>query len=815
MRAGTTLAAAALTALAAATAPTGLPSGYACADAAVKGLPFCDPALPVPARVADLLARLNVTDKFALLGSQPGTDMCGGQDPGVPSLGLAPVVNLMEANSGVSAACYVDGDGTPYCPTIFPAPLSLAASFNRTLWRLKGAVVGREARAFNNLRAARIYGTSVSLLGFGPDINLIVDPRNGRNGENPGEDPALVGAYAVEYVRGAQEGADDPRYLQLSMGLKHFTAYEEETDRMGFNANVSTFDLWDSYLPPYAAGFTAGRAAGSMCSYASVNGIPSCANGWLLNEVVRGHWGRPDATTVSDCGAIENQVDANHYAVNYSVATAGSVRGGCDWCMGTAFLVKGGLADAVDEGRLTGADLDAALTRLLSVRMRLGMFDDPAATQQVFTTYGTESIGSAAHRAAAYEATAQGLVLLKNEGGVLPVDVWAPSLATVAVVGPHAVTQRELVGDFYEDALCPGPNTAANRSAWCVPTLGASVADVLAGAGRGDVSVLVSRGVDVVSNDTSGVAAALAAVAAADVVVLAVGFDWTHLEHEGADHADSALPGLQPAFAAQVFAAAAARGAPVVLVLVNAGALAIDAQAGPASAIIEAFYPAFGAPAVARALFGLENRWGRLPYTMYPHAFTAAVALADLAVSGHPPGRTYRYFNESVPGVGPALFRFGDGLSYSSFASACAGGPATVASGDAAFTVSLSCNTTNVGSGPRALPGDEILMVYHRPGDDVRAAVGGAHPVPRTSLRDFTRLGGLAPGGPPAPSAFTLGPADLALVTANGTRVLYPGTHYVDVSPRPPGAPFTLAVTVTGPPAQVGPAPPLPPWWPR
>ena len=144
---------------------------------------------------------------------------------------------------------------------------------------------------------------------------------------------------------------------------------------MGFNANISTFDLWDSYLPGYEVGFVQGQAAGSMCSYASVNSIPSCANGWMLNEVVRGYWGRPDATTVSDCGAVENMAEANHYATNYSTATAASIRAGTDWCIGTAFLVKNGLADAFAEGRLTDADIDAALTRLLSVRFRLGMFD--------------------------------------------------------------------------------------------------------------------------------------------------------------------------------------------------------------------------------------------------------------------------------------------------------------------------------------------------------------------------------------------------------------------------------------------------------
>ena len=171
-----------------------------------------------------------------------------------------------------------------------------------------------------------------------------------------------------------------------------------------------------------------------------VNGYPSCANSWLLTDVVRGYWGRPDATTVSDCGAVENMAEQNHFASNYSTATADSLHAGTDWCIGTAFLVKNGLADAYSEGRIGDSDLDAALTRLMTVRFRLGMFDPPES--QVYTSYGSEKINNAAAREAAYQGTAQGMVLLKNENSVLPIDLWSPSIKSIAVVGPHAVSQR-------------------------------------------------------------------------------------------------------------------------------------------------------------------------------------------------------------------------------------------------------------------------------------------------------------------------------------------------------------------------------------
>ena len=161
--------------------------------------------------------------------------------------------------------------------------------------RLRGAVTGSEARAFNNLRVNRVYGNPVDLLAFGPDVNLIVDPRNGRNGENPSEDGTLAGIYAAEYVRGAQNSADDAGHLMLSMAVKHYAGYESETNRFDSDFAFSNFDLLDTFLVPYDWAFRVGGAVGSMCSYNSLNNVSACADHWLLTDMVRGYWGRPDA----------------------------------------------------------------------------------------------------------------------------------------------------------------------------------------------------------------------------------------------------------------------------------------------------------------------------------------------------------------------------------------------------------------------------------------------------------------------------------------------------------------------------------------
>ena len=298
------------------------PHGQGCVDASTQSLPFCDPRLPRAARVADLVGRLTLDEKIGLTGSAFG-DMCSDIDAGVPRLRIPNVTQLIEVTGAVSSSCYVDAAGVSFCPTVFPSPLTLAASFSRRLMRLKGAVTGAEARAFNNLHVPRIYSEDnfVDLLGFGPDINLILDPRNGRNGENPTEDPLLGGVYAEEVTRGMQEG-EDPHYLQLASMLKHFAGYERETNRFASNDNITNFDLLDTLLPPYGRGLQRGRSSGTMCSYNSLNGVPSCADTWLLTSMVREFWGRPDATHTSDCGAVESEFTAKGWATSIADATA-------------------------------------------------------------------------------------------------------------------------------------------------------------------------------------------------------------------------------------------------------------------------------------------------------------------------------------------------------------------------------------------------------------------------------------------------------------------------------------------------------------
>jgi hypothetical protein len=212
-------------------APSGLcldvgrvPWGHGCLDPAQRAMPYCDHTLPVASRVADLLGRLSTAEKVALTGSgqwHNGMSTCDTIDPGVPRLSIPPKQWLVETNSMAASQCF----GTQ-CATAFPSALNLGASGNKTLWREKGRVLSDEMRALNNIAWHRGDGsmTQLGLNGFGPDINQPRDPRNGRAGELVSEDPWLTGAYAVEMLKGMQEG-EDPRYYKMSAGVKHYAGF--------------------------------------------------------------------------------------------------------------------------------------------------------------------------------------------------------------------------------------------------------------------------------------------------------------------------------------------------------------------------------------------------------------------------------------------------------------------------------------------------------------------------------------------------------------------------------------------------------------
>ena len=809
----------------------GVPAGHGCIDPYVRGLPFCDSTLSFDARLADLVNRLTIEEATSLLGDAGDTTIpCTTNTAAIPRLDITPYRWLVEVSSmagskGTCSPLVPFGGG---CPTSFPAAMLLTGAFNRTLWHLHGQVVGDEMRALSNFATTSLNadaGAIPSLAGHGPNINQPRDPRNGRNGELSSEDPLLSGAFATAYVIGMQFGTDGALAVntttrRMLASLKHYNAYSRETDRMGSQGNVSIFDLWDTYLPQFATPMQNALAAGTMCSYFSMaiegapgplSYIPSCADPYILTTVVREYWARPDATHLSDCGAVINMVNphpkGNGFVSlnNFSGAAAVSVNAGMDQNSNT--ISPSHMSAALAEKLTTETIVRAAAARVLAQRLRLGHFDALEVTPSSLLSLGPTDVGTAAARATADEGVRQGVTLLRNIDGVLPLRRGS----RIAVVGPTSLSVTAAIGDIYgpSSAICPDDSDS------CWPLIGPAISDANVG---GTTNVVL--GVQMLKNDSSW-AAALAAVDGVDVVILTLGTDRT-VAGEGSDRKDIGLPGVQSSFALAVLERAAAATPPIPVVLlfvhnlpVSFDELLVPARSGfaPPSAIVDTWaYTSHGAQ-LAELLFGGVNGFGRATLTVYPHAYQDTVDLFDMsmtprsasAVTSASAGRSYRFYDGSV---GAPLVRFGEGLSgFSTFDLSCASDASSISAGNA---VTLSCNVTHL-TGPA---GDEVLMVFHRPGADIIAAVGDTHPLPLSALRDFERIAVSSTGNNAAavPVTFNINAnSSLCFTNQVGAQILYAGTHYLDIWNGNSNN-ITIAITVTTPgdsPLVIN-APPLP-----
>jgi hypothetical protein len=543
--------------------------------------------------------------------------------------------------------------------------------------------------------------------------------------------------------------------------LKHFTAYSTESGRGSDNYVISQRDFFETYLPQYELAFKLGKASGVMCSYDGENGHPSCANGWLLNDVLRKLWNQSDAIVSTDCGAVNKLRGPPVNAPTDEHAVAFALMNGTDLEMGSSLYLDN-LHAALTQGLVTEARISEAAMRLYLAYMRAGRFD-PVDDANPFRAFGAESLNSSASQRVNLEAGEQALVLLQNTGGLLPLKRGLK----VAVLGPQGVTTSGLLPDYSgNDRNGQTCQTNGQPSYDCIETIAAAIAAANTGG-----TTVAAGGVDVNSTDQSRIAAALALAADADVVILALGIDKT-IEHEGTDRTDTRLPGLQEAFAHQVLAL----GKRTVLVLTNGGQLAIDSFLSPSgsqalptgvplpAAIVEAFNPSLtGARGIALHLFGDINRWGKLPYTLYPYDYINQQPMANYDMA-KPPGRTYKYYS------GRPLFPFGFGLSYANLSLAC---PAGTSAAGAPPTVA-TCTVRNHGP----MDADAIVMVYHAVGDDVRSSLG--YTVPLTQLRAFDRIRVAA--GSESTVELTLGTTwqePLQLVDQHGQLALHPGTHFL------------------------------------
>ncbi|WP_395575004.1 glycoside hydrolase family 3 C-terminal domain-containing protein [Streptomyces sp. BK79] len=386
--------------------------------------PFRDPRLPFAKRVDDLMARLTPDEKTAFLHQFA---------PAVERLGIAAFRTGQEALHGVAWM----GPAT-----VFPQAVGLGATWNEELVRRVGEAVSKEARAM------RARDDRVGLNVWSPTVNLLRHPLWGRNEEGYSEDPGLTSAIATAYTRGLR--GDHPVYWRTAPVLKHWLAHNNETDRDTSSASVRPRVLNEYDLRAFRETVEAGAVAGVMPAYNLVNGRPNHVSPYLREHLRT--WtedGDLDLLVCSDAGAPSNLVDSEHYFDTHEEATAAALRAGVDSFTdhGTdSSKIVARVRGALERGLLTEADVDTAVRRQLSVRFRLGEFDPGRDPHAVTADTAAADFDTPEHRALAREAAEQAVVLLKNDGGVLPL---APD-TRVAVVGLLA---DECKLDWYSGTL--------------------------------------------------------------------------------------------------------------------------------------------------------------------------------------------------------------------------------------------------------------------------------------------------------------------------------------------------------------------------
>jgi beta-glucosidase len=676
-----------------------------------RDAPYFDPRRPAAERAADLVRRLTIDEKIGQVMTSA---------PAIPRLGVPAYDWWSEALHGVARAGRA---------TVFPQAIALAATFDAPLVREVATAISDEARAKFNLAQARgARDRYHGLTFFSPNINIFRDPRWGRGQETYGEDPLLTARMGVAFIEGMQ--GDDARFLKTVATAKHFAVHSgPEADRHSFDARPSEHDLADTYLPQFEAAVREAHVGSVMAAYNRVDGAPSTASARLLDETLRKAWGFA-GYVVGDCGAVDDIFASHHSAPSPEAAAAMALRAGTDLDCGRAYAALG---PALTRGLVTKADLDRALVRLFTARFRLGLFDPGSAT--AWSALGEAAIDSPAHRQLARLAAARAVVLLENRNGALPLG---RSAKRIAVVGPTADDEEVLLANYHG-----------------TPSHAVTLLDGIRAAARArGATVRYARGATLAGSGGSSAQLREAVTAArrSDVVVAVLGLD-PRLEGEENDSAlnpagDRRALGL-PASQEKLLEALVATGKPVVVVLTGGSALAVPFAAAHAAALLDAWYPGEeGGNAVADVLFGDVNPAGRLPITFY-RSVADLPPFADYAMRG----RTYRYLTQ------PPLYRFGDGLSYTTF-------------GYANLRVAPDLKTISVDVENRgARAGDEVLEVYLIPRDPPAYA-------PHLWLAAFARLPLAA--GERRTVSLTVPPEALTLVDEHGQRRPLTGT--VDVA---------------------------------
>jgi beta-glucosidase len=842
--------------------------------------PYLNTSLSPEQRAADLVHRMTAEEKVSQLVNQSRA---------IPRLNVPDYDWWSEALHGVTRS------GT----TEFPAPIGLAATFDTDAIHRMATVIGIEGR-IKHIQGMRDGHSDIfeGLDFWAPNVNIFRDPRWGRGQETYGEDPFLTARMGVAFVTGMQ--GDDPKYYRVISTPKHYAVHSgPEPTRHTADVKVSKHDELDTYLPAFRATVTEAKASSVMCAYNRINGQPACVNEFLLQDQLRGKWNF-QGYVVSDCEAVVNIFRDHHFTKTQAEASALAVQRGMDnECIDFAKVEDDHdyrpYLDAYKQGILKESEIDTALVRLFTARMRLGMFDPPKMVP--YSKIDEKLLDCAEHRAMARALANESLVLLKNDG-TLPLKKGG---IKIAVIGPLADQTRYLLGNYngtpthtvsvleglkaeFPDAqitFVPGTQFLRHEgetvpaSVLTTPegqpglTAQFSTGNVFQGKG----TVLATRPVsevDLTSEDIPQEASgkyplsvewngfltanetgdysigvrgkgnfamilidgkplamqfldsersqarvghvhleqgkkvavkvryglrkaapvqvqliwskydpkpspdAIKVAKNADVVIAVLGIT-SELEGEempvneegfkGGDRTSLDLPKPEQ----KLLEAVAATGKPVVLVLANGSALAVNWAKEHVNAILESWYAGEeGGTAIAQTLSGKNNPAGRLPVTFYT-GVDQLPPFEDYAMKG----RTYRYFE------GKPLYPFGYGLSYTTFSYRGLELPKTVINAGDPLTAEVTVANTG------KLEGDEVAQLY--------LSFPNVTGAPLRALRGFKRIR-LKPGESQK-VRFDLNERDLSMVTEAGEPIIAEGKYSVSIGG---GQPNTGAPSVEG-----------------
>ena len=548
--------------------------------------------------------------------------------PAIPRLGVPAYNWWNEGLHGVARAGVA---------TVFPQAIAIGAAFDTELAEKIGDTIAEEGRAkYNAYVKENDRDIYKGLTFWSPNVNIFRDPRWGRGHETYGEDPYLTGELGKAFVDGIQ---GDGEYLKAAACAKHFAVHSgPEAVRHKFDAKASKKDMRETYLPAFEKLVKDADVEGVMGAYNRTNGEPCCGSKTLMQDILRGEWGF-DGYYVSDCWAVRD-FHTNHMVTDTAEESAAlALKTGCDVNCGNTYLH---MMKAYEQGLVSEEDITLAAERLFTTRFMLGLFDGTE-----YDKIGYDRIECKEHLALADRATAESVVLLKNDG-ILPLE--KKKLKAVGVIGPNANSRAALIGNYH------------GTSSRYITVL-EGIQDCMGE----DARVYYSEGCHLFKDRVENlglrqdrISEAVAVAKNSDVVVLCLGLDET-LEGEEGDTGNSYASGdkvdlLLPEVQRELLEAVVATGKPVILVNMTGSAMDLRYAQEHCAAIVQAWYPgARGGRVVADILTGEISPSGKLPVTFYRDT-EELPDFEDYSMKG----RTYRYF------TGEVLYPFGYGLTYGS-----------------------------------------------------------------------------------------------------------------------------------------------------